>query len=68
MTPDDLKAKAKELKHTTSGRVLFEYLHVVLADVTTQMVAAREPVDMFRLQGRAQQLDDLIKLVTPEKM
>lgn len=59
-------AKAQELKHTAHGRVLFELMNIEKAKIVAQMTTAREPVDIFRLQGRAQQLDELIKLLNPE--
>lgn len=66
MKPDELKRKAQELKHTTVGRVLFEYIQYKKGEVVAQITLAREPVDLFRLQGRAQELDDLLKLLNPE--
>ena len=66
MKPEEVISKAHELKHTAHGRVLFEYLNIEKAKIVTQMTSAREPVDLFRLQGRAQQLDELIKMLNSE--
>jgi hypothetical protein len=66
MSPDEIKSKAKEIKHTPIGRVLFEYLKLRKAEATTQMEASRDTTDVFRAQGRAQELNELIKLFDPE--
>ncbi len=58
---DDIEAKAAEIKHTATARVLVAFLQFKQDKIKSQLVIAKN--DMFiNLQGRAQELDDLIKL------
>jgi hypothetical protein len=59
----DIHAKAAELKYTPSGRVFVEYLKFELDIVKTKLILARNEM-IPQLQGRAQQLTDLIKFLS----
>lgn len=54
--------KARELKHTPSGRVFLAYLEQLKLTRMQDLLSAKGET-LVQLQGRAQELDSLIKFL-----
>jgi len=62
----EIEARAAEIKHTAASRVLVEYLQFKLDKNKNNLMIAKS--DMFiQLQGRAQELQDLITFFSEKK-
>jgi hypothetical protein len=63
----DAKTKAAEIKNTGLARILVAYLVEKLQDTTNALIITKDNDSLRQLQGRAQELNDLIKFFTGEK-
>lgn len=59
--------KAAEIKHTGIARVLTAFLEERLEERTKQLITIKDSESLRQLQGRAQELNELIKYFTSEK-
>lgn len=63
----DTLDKALELKHTAAGRVFLAYLKERQDKHLRDMINIKDVVVLRNLQGRAQEINDLINLLTSKQ-